>query len=508
MYSADVRRLYDNCHDKPLQLNEEYAIQAGVVVERLFPPATTREAFQVLAALNLLNAVVKRRWGRQLVTYDYIKGMAAHTLLSLLNRPIDGVEAYWDADERIVYFTVMGVQVSFHYIPLSAPLLSRLATACLRKQVWTGMQLQKIAVELFRLAVGDRVNYSGDEEFYVRYIMLHSQAPGYDDGLDAACLTGDQQWYDDSKPLPADEDKAASLNAALHFRIWQQSVFTLWRRKDRRMTAIVRYDGTNYSALMDFLLKNGSRVYRRPRCSLEKGKFYYVSPQKKVKAINRANYTQIVTRNSYLVTDGGYRNLCLTYGIARYLGLLYPTLKFVCTLNYNHLREKRIYYSYNELVRVPLLSQARMLKVWMVADTGGLLDDFDCSTLPKALIDDYMDTEDYYQEFEVVSDSLGRKGLVAYRRHQILQPIYRKIVIRNYHAQVLGSNGRWAIFSLCDECFRSGFIYQRIWYDSDSACIVGLADGQEKVIHSFHILPPKKYVYKDVAAPTGVDAAT
>lgn len=502
MYSADVRRLYDNCMHKAQPLNEEYAIQAGVMVERLFPPTNTREAFQLLASLNLLNAVVKRQWGRRLVTYEYIKGMAAHTLLRLLVHPIDDVATYWDATERIAYFTVMGVQLSFHYIPLSAALLGRLSETCLQRQVWTGMQLQKIAVEVFSLALGGHVSYTADEEFYVRYIMLHCHAPA-EGGDYLECQARPPKQHPPTPPAPPPEDWPTALDTALHFRIWEQSVFTLWRRKDQRKTGVVRYDGKNHAVLMDFLLGKESRIYRRSKGSLQKGKLYYVSPQKKVQTVNLSNYIQLVTRNSYLVTTHGYHNLCITYGIARYLGFLHPTLKFVCTLNYNHLREQRIYYTYHELVKVPIPSQARMLKVWIVVDTGGLLDDFDSTTLPQSLIDDYVDTEDYYQEFEVVCDSHGRKGLVAYRRHQILQTIYRKIVLKNYHAQVQGRNGLWAIFSLCDEQFRTGFKYEKIWYDQLNAKIMGLlTDGHEEVIYSFRLLPRGCTYQQDVAAPT------
>ena len=52
-------------------------VQAGVVVERLFPPDSARSALCILAALNLLNASVKQPWGARMVTYAYIKGMAS-----------------------------------------------------------------------------------------------------------------------------------------------------------------------------------------------------------------------------------------------------------------------------------------------------------------------------------------------------------------------------------------------------------------------------------------------
>ena len=474
----------------------------------MFPPSDIEDVLRVLAALNLLNAVVKRPWGRRVVTYSYIKGMAAGMLLCQLNNPVDGVSVFWDAMERIVYFRVLGIQISFHYIPLSAELLARLADACLERQEWCGMQLQKIAVEVFRLAGPGPVSYTAAEEDYARYVMMHYDKlqPSADEKpatLICSSPVGTPPFVgpcrrfsisdlqDIFPSIPFTENKLESLRVALHFRIWEQNVFTLWRRKDRRRVLVARYDGSNYKALMSYLLCGNARVRSRSRKSLEKGKLYYVSPQKMVRCVSLCNYIRLLSQNSYLRTSQGYCNLCITYGIARYLGLMHPTLKFVCTLNYNHLSEPRVYYSYHELQRIPLLSEARMLKVWIVIDTAGLLHDFDCDTLPRALVDDYLQTEDYYQEFEVVTDSRGREGLVAYRRHELLETKYRQIVLVNYHAHVMGDNGYWAIYSLGQERFRTDFIYSRIWYDPMRGQILGRAHGRVDIIYSFPLLPPE-----------------
>lgn len=493
-YTADIIRLYANCQENPLPLNEEYTIRAGVIVERLFPPSTADEAFQVLASLNLLNAVVKRQWGRRLVCYAYIKGMAADLLHWLILHPIDGVSAYWDGIERIVYFRVWGVQLSFHYIPMTEELLASIADACLKPQQWTGIQLQKIAVEVFRLAVPDNVDYDSHEEEYVRYVLSHCSQSSSDGQPDRD--TSEECYPDPGSicyDVPFSEDKMQSLHTALHFHIWRQGVFTLWRRKDKRPMPVVRYDGSNYRALMNYLLAGDPRIPRRPRKNLVKGALYYVSPKKRITCMNRSAYVLKMSQNNYLRTGSGYRNLCVTYGIARYLGMLHPTLKFACTLNINHIAEQRRFYSYTELCRVPLPSPARMLKVWIVMDTKNLLDDFSIESLPKALMDDYMQTEDYYQEFEIVSDSRGLKGIVAYRQHIILPTDYCDIELHNYHANVLGDNGLWAIFSLNEERFLSDFVYEKIWYDWWRTAILGTIAGREKIIYSFRLNEPHVY---------------
>lgn len=491
-FSEEVSRLYANCADHALPLNEEYALRAGLIVERLFPPATTDAAFQILASLNLLNAVVKHAWGRKVVGYAYIKGMAASLLQWLLLHPVEGVSPYWDAVDRIVYFRVWGVQISFHYIPMTEELLACLSDAVMPHQEWTGIQLQKIAVEVFNLAVHDAGAYDVHDEHYVRHVLTHCWLPP---GEEPPAKPLEEHYPDPGSQcqyLPFTEDKMLSLHTALHFHIWRQGVFTLWRRKDKRPLPLVRFDGTNYRAAMNYLLAEDPRIPRRSRKSLKKGCFYYVSPKKRITCLNRSNYVLRLTQNSYLRTAGGYRNLCVTYGIARYLSLLYPTLKFVCTLNINHLTEQRIFYSYTELSRVPLPSPARMLKVWIVVDTKNLLDDFSTELLPQTLIDDYLQTEDYYQEFEIVHDSRGMKGIVAYRRFTILPTAYRDIRLYNYHADVLGDNGLWAIFSLNQERFVSDFIYSSIWYDWYRGAIMGMVDGDERIIYSFHLHFPQR----------------
>lgn len=277
-YSSDVWRLYKNCQGEALPLNEEFALQAGIIVERLYPPKTTDAAFQILASLNLLNAVVKQPWGRQVVSYPYIKGMAGDMLLWLLDHPIENVAVYWSAVTQVAFFRVWGIQISFHYIPLSSELMARLSEVLLEPQEWDGYRLQLIAIELFRLAVPETVTYGRSEERYVRYVMRHSE-PGIVNALSPKVLSdrGARQSH-----VPFAENKIDSLHAALHFRIWQHDVFILWRRKDHRPMPVARYSGNNYRTLMNYLLGTDSRIKRRPRKHMLIGQFYYVSPQKRL----------------------------------------------------------------------------------------------------------------------------------------------------------------------------------------------------------------------------------
>jgi len=478
-YSADVRRLYSRCSLHPRQLTERDAIAAGAVAERLFPPADAHATACVLVALNLLNAFVKQPGGRLLVSYGYIKGMAARVMYEVLRRNIDGVSVYWDADEQIGYFRVEGVQISFHYIQLFPELVDLMASSRLQPQQWEGMQLQRIAYELFALFCPDSEHVSDEEEQQLTDLMANyrqPEAPGHHA----------TSWQLNAMPIFF-EDKRYSLQMALRFSIWGSDMFMLWRRRDERPMPVVRYTGNNYSLMVNRLIRPGERIWRRPAYTLQVGQLYYVTPKKRLRALAPSRYILSMTQNGYLLTSHGYCNLCITYGMARFLTVLYPRLKFVCTLDYNRLLDQHQYYSLNDLYMVPLTSDTRWLKVWMAIDTGGLLEDFDpFESMPSWLIDDYMQAEDHYDDYQVFTAKDGRKGLMAYRRLVLLEPVYADIRVHSFHAHVKGDNGLWAIYALLEEHFRSDFVYSRIWYDVRRGAIMGRVDDHDECIYQFN----------------------
>ena len=124
-YSDCLTALYDQFREHAQPLTEQHAVWAGVVIERNFPPVTAHDTLRVLASLNLLNAYVKLPNGSDVVSYAYIKGMASCLLIRLLWVPIDEVSYYYDYRCRITYFRALGVQFSFHFIPLYKELLIR-----------------------------------------------------------------------------------------------------------------------------------------------------------------------------------------------------------------------------------------------------------------------------------------------------------------------------------------------------------------------------------------------
>ena len=287
-----------------------------------------------------------------------------------------------------------------------------------------------------------------------------------------------------------------SLHAALGFNIWQKDVFLLYRRCTRQARVIVRYDGHNYDRLISLLLQqDSSLVRRRPASSLRVGRLYFVDTDCRITVMSPSYHMFCLSHYNYVFTGKQFHSVCLTYGIARYLANLYPEVEFVCTLNYNRWVVRHRYYHFKELCRVPINSQRRTMKVWMAVDPDGHLQHFDPTTLPPSLIEEYMQMPDFYEEFKVLTDAYGLKGLYAYNRYHLLPCIYVDIRLRNNYAHVCDVTGKWAMYSLCEERFITPFLYEPICYDTVRGIIYGVADDCNVVFYRYSYAKMKQEVF-------------
>ena len=520
-YADTVRQLHEQHHGSPQQVTEKLAVGAAVMVGRLFPPSNAEETLQVLVALNLLNAFVKQPDGGLIVTYRYIKGMAAQLLIYLLEHPIEGVDVYMDTCEGISYFRVFGVQVSFHYLPFYRPLVSLLSSATAKPQHWDGLRLQEIAAEMMIWLCPEALKFTQEEAAKARWDMLHYRHKPTDFSRVKQKTKADvvkvqlkqkskpankkrkkikkaelrrrklrrDRWLPFHRPSSFLEDQCESLQAALTARPWLQSRFMLYRRKDNCLIPFIRYDGTNYNKVMNYLIGSSRRIVRPAENQMQSGQYYFLSRQKQVIRVSDYWKVLFLTQNTYLKEGRLYKNLCITYNMACYLALHYPSLRFVCTLNFNRQLIRPKFYTLNGLENVPPNSKTRLLKVWLIIDKDFRLKGFDVATLPKHLIEEYAKTEDYYAEYEIVAGPDGRKGIYAYRRHWLLPPVYRDISIRNYYAHVTGENSKQAIYSLAQERFVSDFVYHEVYYDTSLGAIIGRVDGGEHIVYVFDLWP-------------------
>lgn len=458
-YLEAAKHYLHNCIGrKPITF--EIADKALLTTKQFFPPKDARETFYLLLALNLLNAYVKTPQGRHFVTYFYIKGMAGllYDMLDLC--PIRGVQTFHDKKEHITYFRINGLQICFHYakIPSHRPHSRHL------RQTWDGLRLQLIAVELFQLGTSD----------LPQWLPLRTQSP-------LIVLIDELQ----NTSHTFKENLQESLRTSLTMNIWTLHRMTLFRRKDNLRTRIIRYDGQNYAEVMLFLTGKYQRI---PQCSpatMIPDCYYYISPQFRIRPLFPSRYLSMLARNNYLLQGRFCRNMLVTYGIARYMALMYPDLSFLCTLNANRQKVRTRHYKYRQLCAIPLRSQSRLLKVWLPYDPQGVLTSFKMHMLPKFLVQDYLETEDYYQEFEIIR-SKGLKGLYAYRRHHLLKTIYADIKIHHYYAHVQETSSRkWAIYSLARERFETNFVYDRLWYDPEQFIVYGCINSHIVIVYDF-----------------------
>jgi len=466
---------------------------ALATVRRCYLPTDAHDTFALLAALNLLNTVIKQPWGSQLVTYGYIKTIVALLFDYLMAYPMPDESVYHDARAHVTYFRVMGVQFSFHYA-----IFERVPHSRGTRQVWDGLRLQLIAVEVLGVALSQlRPRPCIPAKAAPSLPDVRSQTPNLGPAkrprITSVQLVGRARPVPKRPPQPHyrwtgirrfREVKTASLAKALRFNLWRRQQCILYRRRDHRPLRVIRYTGRNADEVNKFLINGHPLIPPRSVKSFFPGMHYTLSPQMRIVVVKNEDYIRLLSWHNYLVHRKSHRNLLLTYGLALYLTQRLPTLRFVCTLIANRVAIRNRIFTHAALKRVPENSRMRRLKVWLPYDPQGELRSINPQELPRDLVDEYMTCEEYYCDYEITNHH-GLKGLYAYRRHHLLPPIYRKIEVRNFHAYVQRQDGLWAIYSLLQEEFVSNFIYDSIWYDPRQCIIYGSIGPMQTVIYSF-----------------------
>lgn len=515
----------------------DYAALAAIVVEQGFPPVDQQDVLRTVTALNLLNAIIKQPDGRRLTSYHYIKGMVACLFVWLLYHPQEGVEIDWDSEEDITYICVGGTQYSFHYVPLVRHYVRLTNRQGLTPQTWDGEQRQLIAAELLCSALDRQMPVMEEEEteellvmmcrYNLRQVINRINAlDGVEpivrelppeqvasrqqmDTLREKRQQGIQQikqlhtfverhlphphssrakyggwkqqaapWKDNPKYRPLYD-----LTIALKFSGWWEEEMELSRDSDSHCYQVVRYTGNNYRHLVSSLVNGRPLYYIRPERLMRKGWHYFIQRTNwQWTHMTYTRYLLMKAHYNYVTIEGKSHNLCITYGLARYLACAYPKLRFINVLNFTRFKVHRKVYSNQDLKRVPLYSKARQLKVWMVADPLLLLGNLDVESLPKQLIADYVAAPDYNDFFRIVHRN-GRVGLLAYSRYHLLPPIYRQIQLYGHYAHVMNEEGKWADYSLLLEEFETDFIFDKIYYDPYLYVVIGCLGNDQVILH-------------------------
>ncbi len=480
----------------------QHAYMAGATVERLFPPQTTDAAYAVVSALNLLNAIVKLPWGPEVVTYSYIKGMAACTFLWLLKHPVEGVDIYWEQESQVTYFLIGHTQFSFHYVPLLEKYRHRYRH--LPVQTWSGIHLQPKALSLF-LPVSP---FPADMEasprlrwrllhftaFSLRFLlreMVHIPPPyAYQRKYRRPRIKENRSMamsWQYLRHRSRGAEPLATLKTALSFHLWTTPQCELCRPHDNWHVVLMRYNGTNYRQVCRYLTRRSRPVKMRPESTLVRGHLYYIQrADRRWIALRPSRYLLLLAQYSFLKHQHHLYSLCITYRLACYLGKVFPRLRFINVLNYARMAVHHHLYTARSLLSVPPGSKARQLKVWIVVDASQQLRYFDVRSIPGDLLDEYAAMPDYTELYQLTHKQ-GKVGLFAYSRYQLLPPVYTAIHLHGNFAQVLRDDHKIAIYSISCERFVSGFIFDSIWYDGHRQAILGRTDGKVVVIHQFGV---------------------
>lgn len=476
-------------------------LRAARLVEQSFPPRDADSVYALTAALNLLNAEVKKPKGQQKVSYGYIKGMVCCTFFWLLRNPVSGVDIYWDNDIRVAYIRVGGRQFSFHYVPLLAE--HRKLMRGLRRQLWDGRRLQPEALQLMPRGWDDapltdtpkgrlarKIRHFG--MCSLRHILtdvvgMAVQRPAGADVRRERVSEHKDRLNNWQRLMhnPKLRRRVQALKYALHFHIWTTDYCDLHHRPDTSRMKLVRYTGNNYEQVRQVVMGEDLPMNQRPEQTLRKGRLYY-RPRGLFtwRALAPASHLVMLAYYCNLKIDNHVYNLCLTYAIVRYLAQRFPDLRFINILNYNRHKVHGRIYTPTALDRVPPNSKARKLKVWMVVDTMQTLCNYQACQLPVNLLTDYLRTPDYLDTYRVVSHR-DKVGLYAYSRFHLLPAVYRHITVHGNYAQVTRDDGKMAVYSLHLERFVTPFAYDDIWYDRQRYAILGRHDGTVDVIHDF-----------------------
>jgi hypothetical protein len=125
---------------------------------------STFDFLLMLSSLNLLNAAIKRKEFKGVVTYPEIKGNASRLInyFSKMSKNKYGVEFYLNMDENYAYFEIVGLQFGFHNIRVNDALLDFVDSGRNNVKPWKEIRLQKIAGSLFELVLSLKDEFDKD----------------------------------------------------------------------------------------------------------------------------------------------------------------------------------------------------------------------------------------------------------------------------------------------------------------------------------------------------------
>lgn len=114
--------------------------------------------------MNNLNALVKKKDNKDVLSYGMIKPQALHLAIDMEEKDQSDLceEIYVKEEEYCLYIRCYGLQFSFHHINVKV-LLNNYPQLCNANAIWDGVKLQPVGEALYSLA-NEAVKENYDEE--------------------------------------------------------------------------------------------------------------------------------------------------------------------------------------------------------------------------------------------------------------------------------------------------------------------------------------------------------
>ncbi|WP_312994283.1 hypothetical protein [Chryseobacterium flavum] len=150
-----IEQLTDLSHneDHITKITQDKIIHAKEIL--FSTPNNNRELFNILVAMNLINAALKRKEFKSkerdsLIHYRMLKSRISRLFHNIMdNRQRFDIDFYIDKEQRCAYIEIDNLQFSFHNIIIDKPLNVFINSPLNNPKPWKGVRLQKIAGELF-----------------------------------------------------------------------------------------------------------------------------------------------------------------------------------------------------------------------------------------------------------------------------------------------------------------------------------------------------------------------
>ena len=134
-------------------ISENNVLKAQEIIKR--NAYSKVDFFTILASINLLNAAIKRPEFKKQVSYIEIKGNVSRVLNYLISLKINKYDIDFSINplEKCAYIEIFNLQFSFHNIYINEKINTFIASERNNIKPWKEIRLQKIAGEIFNLAL-------------------------------------------------------------------------------------------------------------------------------------------------------------------------------------------------------------------------------------------------------------------------------------------------------------------------------------------------------------------